>query len=200
MKDRWTGLNVKQKLRIKVKQSGIVIYLPKGITKNYNTVINGKKFHDQTIDSDIRRYKATRKLTPWQSEDYTTECMLDYEYIKNYYRLLKGMKFSPHENFAILWLRSEIWAIEIPRSSKTVPKIREIRVPRKFYAAKISCFEVIATDLSEQKELHADLKAIQQIEFVMQLKKIDNNGNATDIGDEQNMFVLTTLEKPKKQD
>ena len=34
----------------------------------------------------------------------------------------------------------------------------------------------------------------------MQLKKIDNNGNATDIGDEQNMFVLTTLEKPKKQD
>ena len=29
-------------------------YLPKGIIKNYNVIINGKNVHDQPIDSDIK--------------------------------------------------------------------------------------------------------------------------------------------------
>ena len=29
-------------------------YLPKGIIKNYNIIINGKNFYDQAIDSDIK--------------------------------------------------------------------------------------------------------------------------------------------------
>ena len=29
-------------------------YLPKGITNNYNVVINGKNVYDQPIDSDIK--------------------------------------------------------------------------------------------------------------------------------------------------
>ena len=37
-------------------------------------------------------------------------------------------------------------------------------------------------DLSMQEELHADQKAIQQMEFVGQLKKLDSNGNAKDAG------------------
>ena len=53
-------------------------------------------------------------LLKGQGEDYTTGCLLDYEYIKNHYRLI---------------------------------------------------------DLSRQKELDAYPKAIQQIEFVGQLKK-----------------------------
>ena len=39
-----------------------------------------------------------------------------------------------------------------------------------------------------------DQKAIQQTEFLEKLKKkkkIDNNGNATDAGADQSMFVLT---------
>ena len=32
-------------------------YLRKGKIKNYNAIINGKKFYDQAIDSDIKRYK-----------------------------------------------------------------------------------------------------------------------------------------------
>ena len=40
--------------------------------------------------------------------------------------------------------------------------------------------------------LDADPKAIQQIEFVGKLKKkIGDNGNATDAGNDQSMFVLT---------
>ena len=90
--------------------------LPTRIIDNYNVIINGKNFYDQVIDSDIKQYEKIRKLTTGQGEVYTTGCSLDYEYIKNHYRL-------------------------------------------------------IAVDLSGQKELNADPKAIEQIEFVQQFKK-----------------------------
>ena len=47
-------------------------YLPKGIIKNYNVIINGKDFYDQAIDSDIKRYEEIIKLTTGQGEDCTT--------------------------------------------------------------------------------------------------------------------------------
>ena len=56
-------------------------------------------------------------------------------------------------------------------------------------------YRFIAIDLSRQKELDADPKAIQQVEFVGQLKKLDTNGNTTDAGNDQSMFVFTVLEK-----
>ena len=40
-----------------------IYYLPKGIIKNYNDIINGKNFYGHAIDSDIKRYKEIRKLT-----------------------------------------------------------------------------------------------------------------------------------------
>ena len=49
-------------------------------------IINGKKIYDQAID--IKRYEEIRKLATWQSENYTTGCLLDYDYIKNRYRLI----------------------------------------------------------------------------------------------------------------
>ena len=61
-------------------------YLPKGIIKNY-VIVNGKNFYDQAIDSDIKQYEEIRKLTTGQDEDYNTGYLLDYEYIKNHYRL-----------------------------------------------------------------------------------------------------------------
>ena len=78
-------------------------------------IINGKNFYYQAIDSNVKRYEEIRKLTT--GHDYTTGCLLDYDYIKNHYRL-------------------------------------------------------IAVDLSRQKELDADLKAIQRIEFVERLKNV----------------------------
>ena len=62
-------------------------YLPKGIIKNDNVIVSGKNFYDQAIDSDIKRYEEIRKLTIGQEEDYIIECLLDYDYIKNHYRL-----------------------------------------------------------------------------------------------------------------
>ena len=89
-------------------------YLPKGIIKSNNVIINGKKFNNQPIYSDVKRYEEIRKLTIGRGEDDTTGCL--------HYKL-------------------------------------------------------IADDLRRQKELNADPKAITQIEFVGQLKKLDDNGN-----------------------
>ena len=52
-------------------------------------------------------------------------------------------------------------------------------------------------DLSMQEELHADQKAIHQMEFVGQLKKLDSNGNVKDARDDQSMYILKILEKTK---
>ena len=73
-------------------------------------------------------------------EDYTTGCLLDYDYIKNHCTL-------------------------------------------------------IVVDLSRQKELDADPKVIQQIEFIRNFKKLDGDGNAMDGGADKSMFVVTILEK-----
>ena len=62
-------------------------YLPKGFIKNYIVTIIEKKLYDQPIDSDIKRYKEIRQLTAWQGEDYTTGCLVDYDYVENRYRL-----------------------------------------------------------------------------------------------------------------
>ena len=47
-----------------------------------------KNFHHQAIDSDIKRYEKIRKLNTGEGEDYTAGCLLDYDYIKNHYRLI----------------------------------------------------------------------------------------------------------------
>ena len=47
-----------------------------------------KIFYDQPINSDMKRYEEIRKLTTELGEDYTTGCLLDYNYIKNNYRLI----------------------------------------------------------------------------------------------------------------
>ena len=59
-------------------------------------------------------------------------------------------------------------------------------------------YRLIAVDLSRQKELDADPKAIQQIQFVGQLRKLDYNDNTTHEGNDQSMLVLKTLEKIKE--
>ena len=54
--------------------------------------------------------------------------------------------------------------------------------------------KLIAIDLSKQKESNADPKAIQQVEFIEQLKSVDGI-NADGAG---SRFILTILEKNKE--
>ena len=51
--------------------------------------------------------------------------------------------------------------------------------------------KLTAVQLSIQKELDVDPKAIQQIEFVRKLEELD-------VDDAESMFILTILEKVKK--
>ena len=58
-------------------------------------------------------------------------------------------------------------------------------------------YRLKAVDLSTQKELDADPKAIQQIEFLGQLKKLNNHNNNDNNNNNNNnvesMLVLTIL-------
>ena len=63
-------------------------YWPKGIIKSYNVIVNGNNLYDQTINCDVKRYEEIKKLTTGPGNDYTTGCLLDYEYIKNHCRLI----------------------------------------------------------------------------------------------------------------
>ena len=96
---------------------------------NYNVLIDDRNFYDQPINDQIKQYDEIRKTATGQGDDYTTGCLLDYQYFKDHYNL-------------------------------------------------------IAVDLSKQKELDADSRAIQQIEFYGMLKT--------------NSQVCTVLEKSKE--
>ena len=94
-------------------------YIPNVEIKDYNVVIDGKNFFDQPVKNDKVTYENIRKIATGQGDDYTTSCLLDYTYLKKYYKM-------------------------------------------------------IAIDLSKQQALHADPKAIQQVDFAANL---DRNGN-----------------------
>ena len=82
-------------------------------------MIDGKNFFDQPVKNDKVTYENIRKIATGQGDDYTTSCLLDYTYLKKYYKM-------------------------------------------------------IAIDLSKQQALHADPKAIQEVDFAANL---DRNGN-----------------------
>ena len=85
-------------------------FLPRVDITNYNVLIDGRNFYDQTISDQIKKYDEIRKTATGKGDNYTTGCLLGYQYFKDHYQL-------------------------------------------------------IAVDLSKQKELDADPRAIQQIEF-----------------------------------
>ena len=85
-------------------------FLPRVDITKYNVLIDGRNFYDQPINDQIRKYDEIRKIATGKGDDYTTGCLLDYQYFKDNYQL-------------------------------------------------------IAVNLSKQKELDADSRGTQQIEF-----------------------------------
>ena len=55
-------------------------YLPRAEIKDYNVLIDGRNFYDQNVNSSIVRYNELLKMTTGRSEDYSTGCLLDYDY------------------------------------------------------------------------------------------------------------------------
>ena len=59
--------------------------LPREEIKDYNTLIDRRNFYDQNVNSSIVRYTELLKMTTGRSEDYSTECLLDYDcYLKDF--------------------------------------------------------------------------------------------------------------------
>ena len=85
-------------------------FLPRIKITNYNIEIDGGNFYDQPINDSVKQYDEVRKISTGKDDDYTTGCLLDFDYFEKNYR-------------------------------------------------------IIAADLSKQKALDADSRAIQQIIF-----------------------------------
>ena len=63
-------------------------YLPTAEIKGYNVLINGKNFFNQPIKNDKITYENIRKIATGQGDNYTTGCLLNYQYIKDYYKMI----------------------------------------------------------------------------------------------------------------
>ena len=56
--------------------------------KDYNVMIDGKNFFDQLVKTSNVTYENIRKIATGQGDDYTTGCLLDYIYFKNYCKMI----------------------------------------------------------------------------------------------------------------
>ena len=64
--------------------------------KDHNIVIDGRIFYDKPIRNDLKLYDNIRKIATGQRDGYTTGCLLDYPYFKNYYKLI-GIDLSKQQ-------------------------------------------------------------------------------------------------------
>ena len=51
-------------------------------------MIDGKNFFDQLVKNNKVTYDNIRKSSTGQGDDYTTGCLLDYIYFKNYCKMI----------------------------------------------------------------------------------------------------------------
>ena len=63
-------------------------YLPKVEIKDYNVMIDDRNFFDQPINNMNKTYENIRKIATGHGDDYTTGCLLDYSYFKNYHKMI----------------------------------------------------------------------------------------------------------------
>ena len=63
-------------------------YLPKVEIKDYNVIIDGKKFFEQPINNNIKTYENIRKIATGKEDDCATGCLLHYSYFKDHYKMI----------------------------------------------------------------------------------------------------------------
>ena len=62
-------------------------FLPRVKIENYNIKIDGRNFY-KPINDSIKQYDEIRKMSTGQGDDYATDCLLDFAYFENNYRLI----------------------------------------------------------------------------------------------------------------
>ena len=63
-------------------------FLPRVNITNYYVLIDGRNIYDQPVNDQIKKYDEIIKITPGEGDDYTTGCLLDYQYFKDHYQLI----------------------------------------------------------------------------------------------------------------
>ena len=71
-----------------LRNSHTKYFLPRVNITNYNVLIDGRNFYDQPINDLVKQYDEIRKTATGQGDDYTTGCLLDYQYFKDHYNLI----------------------------------------------------------------------------------------------------------------
>ena len=71
-----------------LRNSHTKYFLPRVNITNYNVLIDGRNFYDQPINDLVKQYDEIRKTATGQGDDYTTGCLLDYQYFKDHYQLI----------------------------------------------------------------------------------------------------------------
>ena len=51
-------------------------------------MINGQNFLNQPVKNNLITYDNIWKIATSQEDDYTTGCLLDYNYFNNYYKMM----------------------------------------------------------------------------------------------------------------
>ena len=63
-------------------------YLPTAEIKKYDVMIDGQNLFDQPVRHKLIMYDNIRNIETRQGDHYTTGCLQNYNYFKNYYKII----------------------------------------------------------------------------------------------------------------
>ena len=63
-------------------------YLPKVKIKDYSVMIDGKNCFDEPINNGYKTNENILKIANGKGDDYTNDCLLDYSYFKENYKMI----------------------------------------------------------------------------------------------------------------
>ena len=87
-------------------------FLPRVDITNYNVLIDGRNYFDQPINDQIKKYAGIREIAARKGDDYTTGCLLDYQYFKDHYHSIVIDLSKQKELDAVLELLNKLNFIE----------------------------------------------------------------------------------------
>ena len=64
-------------------------------------MIDGQNFFDHSVKSNLIIYDSIWKTATSQGDDCTTSCLLDYNYFKNYYKMI-AIDLSNHKHLMLI--------------------------------------------------------------------------------------------------
>ena len=96
-------------------------------------VIDGRNFYDQLINDMIKQYDGITKIATEQGDDYTTRCLLDYQYFRDHHNLIaidliRRKEFSTDSReiqqikfYGMLKTNSQVCTV-LEKSKETIPQ------------------------------------------------------------------------------